>query len=137
MAAYRNDGTVQYGSAVLAIGAVTAGNPPTIGTPTNYVADNITISRPGKTIERTNELDEPSGQVSYIGFVTGSATVQLATSSTLVPTQGKGFTLTVYDPDGGGTADAEYFYIDSVDIPMDKGGEKKVNITFRKIVAIT
>lgn len=137
MAAFKNDGTVQYGSAVLAIGTVAAGNPPTVSSTTNYVADNISISRPSKTIERTNELDEPSGQVSYAGFVTGSATLQLATSSTLVPVLGKGFSFTSYDPDGDGDTDAEVFYIDSVETPYAKDQERKVNITFRKIVATT
>ncbi len=137
MSAFKNDGTVQYGSFVLAIGTITAGNPPTGGSTANYVADNVEISRPSKTIERTNEIDEPSGQVSYAGFVTGSATVQLATSSTIAPTLGKGFSLTVYDPDGDGDTDAEVFYIDSVSQPFAKDGERKVNITFRKIVGTT
>jgi hypothetical protein len=138
MSALRNDGTVQYGSAVLAIGVVTAGNPPTVATTTNYVADNISISRPGKTIERTNELDEPSGQVTYAGFVTGSATIQLATSSALVPFHGKGFSLNSgFDPDNDADTDAEVFYIDSVDQPLTKDGERKVNITFRKFYATT
>lgn len=138
MAATRNDGTVQYGSAVLAIGVITAGSPPTVGSTTNYVADNISISRPSKTIERTNEIDEPSGQVSYPGFVTGSATIQLATSSTLVPFHGKGFSLNSgFDPDNDADTDAEVFYIDSVEQPISKDAERKVNITFRKIVATT
>jgi len=137
MAAFRNDGTVQYGSLVLAIGVVTAANPPTIGTTVSYVADNVEISRPGKTIERTNELDEPSGQLSYAGFVTGSATIQLATSSTLVPGLGRGFTLTVFDTDNSGATDAEFFYIDSISTPYAKDGERKVNITFRKIYGTT
>lgn len=138
MSAFRNDGTVQYGSHVLAIGTVTAGNPPTVTGTTNYVADNITINRPGKTIERTNEIDEPSGQVSYGGFVTGSATLQLATASTLVPKLGQGFSLnTGFDPDADGDSDAEVFYIDSIDQPFSKDSERKVNITFRKIVATT
>ncbi len=112
MSAFKNDGTVQYGSVVLTINAVT------------YVADSFTVNRPGKTIERTNEIDEPSGQVSYVGFVTGSATLQLASGSTAIPTQGLEFTTTVNG--------SETFYIDSLDQPHDKAGEKKLNITFRK-----
>ena len=130
MSAFKNDGTVQYGSIVLAIGDWTGGTPPTIGTPTNYIADNFTVNRPSKTIERTSEIDEPNGQVSYAGFVTGSATLQLASGSTAVPVQGEAFTATV-------GAAAEYFYIDSVDQPLDKAGEKKVNITFRKVIVTT
>ena len=139
MAAFRNDGTVQYGSMVLSIGTLVAGSPPTItgGTTVSYVADNVEISRPGKTIERTNELDEPSGQISYAGFVTGSATLQLATSAILAPGLGKGFTLSVYDTDASGAVDAEFFFIDSISTPFAKDGERKVNITFRKIYGTT
>lgn len=115
MAAFKNDGTVQYGSRVLTINAVA------------YVADNINVNRPGKTIERTNELDEPSGQVSYSGFVTGSATIQLATSATAIPVQGLTFSTTFVTSIG-----SETFYIESVDQPEEKAGEKKVNINFRK-----
>ena len=115
MSAFKNDGTVQYGSRVLSINSV------------SYVADNVTVNRPGKTIERTNEIDEPSGQVSYTGFVTGSATLQLASGSTVIPVQGLTFTETFVASIG-----SETFYLDSVDQPEDKAGEKKVNVTFRK-----
>jgi hypothetical protein len=133
MSAFKNDNTVQYGSIVLTIGTFAAGTPPTISSTTTFVADNFTITRPSKTIERTNEIDEPSGQVSYLGFVTGSAQLQLASGSTLYPLHGKHFTVTLFDTDGSGSNDAEYFYIDSVDQPLVKDGEKKVPITFRKI----
>lgn len=137
MAAFRNDSTVQYGSLALSIGALTAGTPPTISSGVTFVADNIEISRPGKTIERTNELDEPSGQVSYAGFVTGSATLQYSASTILPPNLGEGFTVTVYDVDNNATNEAEFFYIDSVSQPFAKDGERKVNITFRKIYGTT
>lgn len=132
MSAFKNDGTIPYGSQVLSIGTLVPGATPTISSGVSYVADNISISRPGKTIERTNQLDEPSGQVSYPGFVTGSATLQLATTSTLVPLHGKHFVLTVFDTDGDADNDVEAFYIDSVDQPISKDSETKVNITFRK-----
>ncbi len=137
MSAFKNDGTVQYGSQVLAIGTITPGNPPTVGSTSNYIADSFTVTRGSKTIERTNEIDEPSGQVSYITFVTGDAVVQYATSSTLAPVQGSGFSLTIFDTDGNGTNNAEVFYITDVGQPYEKSGEKKVNISFRKIVAVT
>ncbi len=131
MSAFKNDGTVQYGSRVLSIGTLGAG--PAISSGVSYIADNFTVTRPGKTIERTSEIDEPNGQVSYLGFVTGSATLQLATGSTLPPVHGKHFTVTVFDTDGDGDLDPEYFYIDSVDQPQDKAAEIKVNVTFRKV----
>lgn len=130
MAAFFNDGTVQYGSQTLTIGTWTAGTPPTIGSTTTYIADSFSISRPSKTIERTDADDDPAGQVSYAGYVTGSATLQLAGSSTAIPALGKAFTSSV-------SGAAEYFYIDSVDQPYSKEAETKVNITFRKIINTT
>ena len=96
------------------------------------MADEISIDRPSKTIERTNELDEPSGQLSYLGFVTGSTTLQLASGSVIPPIHGKHFLLTVFDTDGDGDLDLEVFYIDSVSQPFTKDGETKVPVTFRK-----
>jgi hypothetical protein len=122
MSNFKNDGSVQYGSQVLVIGSAAGG----VGG-SNYVADNIEISRPSKTIERTNHLDEPSGQVSYATFVTGSATVQLADDSAVVPKHGWEFTAT-FDSEFG----AEVFYVDSISQPFSKDAETKVNITFRK-----
>lgn len=110
-----NDGTVQYGSRVLTIGGVA------------YVADNITVNRPTKPIERTNEIGEPSGSVGVAGFVTGSATIQLASSSTVEPAGGATFTVT-FD----GTIGAETFYTTSPARTENKDAEKKINITFTK-----
>lgn len=117
MAAFKNEQTVQYGSRVLTINAVT------------YVADNITINRTSKTILRTNEIDEPSGQVSYKGEPdTGTAQIQLATGATVIPSQGHDFTTNF----GFGS---ETYYITDISIPFTKDGETKVNITFRESVA--
>jgi len=132
MSAFKNDNTVQYGSRVLSIGTFVPGGSPSISSATSYVADNITLNRPGKTIERTNQIDEPSGQVSYVGFVTGSAQVQMATASVDTPAQGEAFLLQVLRL--AGSAVDEWFYIDSVDQPLVKDGETKVPITFRKIL---
>ena len=115
MSAFKNDGTIPYGSRVLSIAAV------------SYVADNIEVQRPSKTIERTNEIDEPSGQVSYAGFVTGTATLQLATTSTAQPAAGAEFSAT-FDSGIG----SETFYVTDVGRSESKESEKKVNISFRK-----
>ena len=82
MAATYNDGTVQYGSKVLTINAVT------------YAADNITVNRPTKAVDRTNELGEPSGSVGIADFVAGSCTLQLASGSTAEPANGLTFAAT-------------------------------------------
>lgn len=126
MSAVKSDGSIPYGSDVIAIGTFAAGTPPTITSSTNYVADSISFNRPAKVIERTNENDEPTGQVIVAGFVTGSATLQLATTSTAYPTQGQHFVHSI-------SGSVEAFVIDSVDQPLTKEGESKVNITFRKV----
>lgn len=117
MAAFKNESTVQYGSVVLTIDSVT------------YVADNFTINRTSKTILRTNEIDEPSGQVSYKGEVdTGTAQLQLAAGDTDYPVQGDTFT-------GDYGFGSETYYITDISLPLTKDGEKKVNITFRESLA--
>ncbi len=110
-----NDGTVQYGSRVLTINGVT------------YVADNITVNRPTKRIERTDQIGEPSGSVGVAGFVTGSCQLQIATSSTAEPQGGYTFTVTL-----DATIGAETFYIESPGRTENKDAEKKINVTFVK-----
>lgn len=126
MSAFKNDQTIPYGSEALSIGTLVPGSPATISGGVSYIADNMTFETPAKTIERTNELDEPTGQVSYIGFVTGSATLQLATTSTAVPTQGQHFL------SNNRTGTNEVYYIESLSQPFSKDAETKVNINFRK-----
>ena len=115
MTAQFNDGTVQYGSRVLTINAVA------------YVADNISVNRPSKTIKRTNELGEPSGSVGVPDFVEGSATLQLATGSTVEPPAGQTFAATFDSVIG-----AETFFVMSPGRVEQKDSEKKINITFIK-----
>ncbi|PAW76820.1 MAG: hypothetical protein B9S32_13865 [Verrucomicrobia bacterium Tous-C9LFEB] len=118
MAAIKNDGSIPYGSKVLTIATVT------------YVADSIKVSRPSKVIERTNEIDEPSGQVIIGGFVTGDATLQLATAATAYPPLGSEFTITLDTVIG-----AETFIITERDDAVAKGDETKVPIKFRKKIS--
>jgi len=115
MSAFKNDGSVQYGSRVLTINSVA------------YVADNVAVERPSKIIERTNEIDEPSGWVGYAGFVSGTAQIQLASGATVIPVAGFTFSTTFV-----ASIDAETFTLTDVSQPEEKGGEKKVNISFKK-----
>ncbi len=133
------DGLQQFSSRVLSIGLFTAGAPATIASGVNFIADNISVTYPSKTATRTNQTGHPSGQRSVDDFITGSATLQLETSSTIPPLRYKAFTTTFTDADNDGdvTADAEFFYIDSVEQPENKDEERKVNITFRKIINTT
>jgi hypothetical protein len=86
----------------------------------SYVADNIEMTRTTSVIERTNELNEASGWVASTGFVTGSATLQLASSATAVPTLGQTFTLNTLT-----------MVILEVGVPQAKDAEEKVTISFR------
>ena len=131
MSAFKNEITVQYGSQVLSIGAIATGPPVSITAGVSYVADNITINRTSKTILRTNEIDEPTGQVSYKGEPdTGTAQLQLAADATAVPTQGHGFIADL----GFGN---EVYYLTDISQPLAKDGETKVNVTFRESIALT
>lgn len=113
MAAFINDGTLPYGSQVLTIDTVA------------YVAENINITRPGTILERKSEIGDPSGQVGIAGFVTGSATLQLAAAATAHPDLGDTFTATF----GEGS---ETWFVSSVSPAYEAEGITKINIEFRK-----
>lgn len=115
MAAIKNDGTVPYGSVVLTINAVT------------YVAESFNVTRPTTKIERLNELNEPNGKVTIANFVTGTAVLQLATTSTVIPAAGQEFSLTLDSAIG-----SETFYVTDREQPLSQGEAKKCSITFDK-----
>lgn len=123
-----NDGAVQYGSRVMTIGKASGGT----GGAT-YVAENFSIDRPTKVVERTNHLDKPNGQAIYESFITGSATVQLADATTEEPHNGWQFTETIVKDDGTTpVAVVEVFIISHVGRAETVNGEKKISISFRK-----
>lgn len=108
-----NDGTVQYGSRVLTINSVT------------YIAEQIEVRRPTIIIERRSELNAPNGQVQTDDFVTGTATLQLASGATIIPDNGDTFS-TTFD------ASSETFFLSEVGQAESQGDAKKVSISFRK-----
>lgn len=116
MSAPWNDGSIPYGSRVLTINSVA------------YVANNIRIRRPAKTIKRTNEIDEPTGSVGVSDFVEGTAELQLATSSTAEPQNGMTFGPITFDAAIG----AETFIVQSPERGEEKASDKKMNISFIK-----
>lgn len=115
MAASYNDGTVQYGSRTI-----------TFNTAGVFVADNIEVTRPTNIIERTQQLGEPSGWVAVPGFVTATATLQIANGATL-PLLGDFFNATFVASIG-----SEKFVLVEIGQPEAKDGEKKLSVTFRK-----
>lgn len=112
MAATYNDGSIPYGSVVLNVNSV------------NYVAENVTITRPIKQIKRMNEAGEPTGSVGVADFVEGSATLQSATTNTAEPSGG--FTYNFI----GGTA--ENFKIVESSKAFAQGDAVKFNVKFIK-----
>lgn len=121
MSANYNDGSIPYGSEVITLQATT-----TATTGTVYIADNVNYSLPSKRIERTDQNDEPSGQVSYNGFASLTTTLQRATTSTPVPT--RGYVASFLQP--GGTS--AWYYCDTVDTPEAKDKANEFNCTFFK-----
>lgn len=107
MAATYNDGSIPYGSVVLNVNSV------------NYVAENVTITRPIKQIKRMNEAGEPTGSVGVADFVEGSATLQSATTNTV-------------DPSGGFTLASENFKIVESSKAFAQGDAVKFNVKFIK-----
>lgn len=131
MAALYNDGTVVYGSMSVKVRQVNGTDQR--GT-ANYVLDNLTINRPTKAVDRTNELGEPSGSVGIADFVTGSATSQIADTGTTNPEIQNGDRIFFDGTDNAhlvGTTD-EKFFITSVSRAMTKDGEVKLNLNLKK-----
>ncbi len=112
-----NDGSVPFGAQVVTIGT------------TPYVAENVTYTEPSTVIERRDEDGDPSGQVVVAGFGSGSATLQLATTLTVIPAVGATFTLT---RNGGATAATVGAVITEVAEAQAQLDAKKCNINFRR-----
>ena len=93
-----------------------------------YVFDGVSIERPTKAVERHDEIGKPSGFALVDGFVTGSGTVQIATSTTQVPRVGDYFIDTF---DGSTAGAAEEYVITSVGQAFEKDGYRKVNVSIR------
>jgi len=119
---FLNDGGIPYGSQVLTLLATT-----TATSGTTYIADNIDFTDPSKEINRTNQLDEPSGSVNYDDFQRGTATLQLATTTTPLPAKGAVAQITV------GVAETFWFFVYDRSAPKAKGEDHKCNVTFKRL----
>lgn len=103
---------------------------------TNAVFDDVTLNMPGKVVERTDQIGKDNGwtlvanSLSTAGGppITGTGTVQLATSATGNQLPGKWFGY-AFDPATTGTT-ACYVITDATD-PRSKDGYWKVNVSFR------
>ncbi len=109
-----NDNNVPFGTQVITIGA------------TAYVAENTSLNVPTQIIERRNEVGDPNGQVIIEQFNEGSATIQMATTLTVMPAIGATFTLT---RQAGSTIGC---VISQVSEPQAQFDIRKAQINFRK-----
>ena len=106
---YLTAATLPYGSRVLTINAVA------------YIANNYKVDRSGSLIERQTELGAPNGAVLVAEAATGSAQLQLATTSTALPAIGDEF-----------TADTVTYFLTQVGASEEARGFKTVDISFRQ-----
>lgn len=112
---YVTTANLPYGSRVVTIDA------------TGYIANNFSVSESLNVIERTDALGAPNGAVGIAQARTGSAQLQLATTSTSYPDRGDEFTTAVK----GGSAT---FFITEASYPEEAGGFKVIDINFRESV---
>jgi hypothetical protein len=113
-----NYNNVLYGSRVLTIASV------------GYVAENVSVSRPTTVLTRENEVGEPNGFVSIQDWVTCNGTLQIPTSGSSYPQLGGTFTASFNS--GSAPGGAEYWVIESIDMPESQRELKKVSFTARR-----
>ena len=122
------DNQVPIGSAVETVYSGRSGTWASIG---SYVFENITLDRPAKTVDRTNEIGQDNGWVLVRKVIsTGSAVMQISTAATNVPRAGDYF----QDVFTGGTADSsapETWVLTSVGQPFSHDTYFKVNVNLR------
>ena len=102
-----NDGSVQFGSRSLTINGVV------------YATDDFSYDTATSEVVRTDHNEVPSGRVTFKGTSSGTATLQLASASTVVPAFGDQFTET-----------EGIFTVTNISKAESEGGETKVNISF-------
>ena len=112
---YLTAATLPYGSRVLTISAV------------GYIANSFSPSQSLQVIERQDSLGAPNGAIGIRAPRTGSASLQLASTSTTSPTVGDEFTASV----GGSTVT---FFLTEVGLPESQNGFKTVEVSFREAI---
>jgi hypothetical protein len=138
-----NDGSIPYGSRVVAFKRVATGGgsgaTTTWSALTNAAAvvlENISVKRSGLVNKVYNEVKAPSKSYGVEDFAEGSAVAQLAkdpvTNTTVALEFGDAFT-TTFDFSIG----AESFVITSIDQGEEQGMYKKQSISFMKLINLT
>ena len=114
MAASFQDGLQPYGTFVMTIGSL------------GFVAESASLNTPAQVVETKNQIGEPNGLIGIPGFVSGSASVQLATTSYPIPTLGALFTYAFFS----GTVCT--YMISNVGHALSQSDVIKINVEFRK-----
>lgn len=112
---YLTTATLPYGTRVVTINAV------------GYIANSWTTTQSLNVIDRQDTLGAPNGAIGIRTPITGSTTLQLATTSTTYPSAGDEFSST-----DAGTAIT--FFITDRTAPEEQQGFKTVDISFRESV---
>lgn len=126
-----NDGSIPYGVTTpagvvraWAISRVVSGTPTVLGT---YIVEASSLSRPANIVRRKNQVNEPTGSIGQNDFPTGTATVQIATTSASYLIPGDYFSDTFSTEIG-----AESFIVTHADQPETQADYKKQTLQFIK-----
>ena len=132
-AANYNNTSIPYGARTETFyrGATLASGPGSFSGGTSkgtYVCETVALNRPLVVIKRRDELGAPNGSVGVVDYVSGSFTVQLATTSSAPLQPGDTFNDT-FDTSIG----AEAFIITDIDQPEGQTEYKKQSVKFLKL----
>lgn len=119
-----NDGAIPFGSRLETFNRLVGSPSGSLGI---YILENIAITRGTKLVQRQDQIGGPTGTVGIPMHVTGSATAQLATTTTTFLRNGDWFTDT-FDTALG----PEYFYIYNVKHDETQEGVWKQSFDFVK-----
>lgn len=115
MANVYNDGNIPYGSQVVTLNATT------------YVAEDINFEDTTKTIDRADEIGNPNGAVYIKQKVTGTMTLQLATTSTAIPAVNDTVSLTY-------RGSAKTFVVSKVGQPQKQDDIRKIQVEVAEVL---
>ena len=123
-----NDNAIPYGARLVTVNRGSGNGSSTI---TNVVLENITINRSAFVIRRYNETRQPNGSVGVEDFPEGTATAQLATTSSLYIHVGDLIPFTGASQLDSNIGD-EYYIVTKADQPEAQGDYKKQSISLIK-----
>lgn len=112
---YLTTATLPYGSRVVTISAV------------GYIANSFSTSSSLQVIDRQDTLGAPNGAIGIRQPITGSANLQLASTSTGIPDPGDEFSATI-------DSVAITFFVTERGLPESQNGFKMVDISFREAI---